>query len=176
VRSIVGRFLEAQPTCSTSTPAASACLLLTAPDWMGRNLSADVETCFPIEGPKLKKRRPNGGDRELLAETAGVGCLRATARTSTRARGRVRRTCAQRSALLSDSRAGLESPRSMTRQSVPLRSVSRSESVRDVESGLRSLPRRARVRPVAVDRAWKDLSASRGRSGARLHGVRASKT
>ena len=55
VRSIVGRFLEhTRVFCFEN--GGDRLVYLSSADWMGRNFFSRVETCFPIEDEKLKKR------------------------------------------------------------------------------------------------------------------------
>lgn len=55
VRSIVGRFLEHTRVYYFQNND-DAKLYCSSADWMGRNLFSRVETCFPIEAPKLRKQ------------------------------------------------------------------------------------------------------------------------
>ena len=55
VRSIVGRFLEHTRVFYFENDGEPK-LYLSSADWMGRNFFNRVETCFPIEDEKLKKR------------------------------------------------------------------------------------------------------------------------
>jgi polyphosphate kinase len=55
VRSIVGRFLEHTRVFYFENDGEPD-LFLSSADWMGRNFFNRVETCFPIEDEKLKKR------------------------------------------------------------------------------------------------------------------------
>ncbi|MEM9622742.1 MAG: polyphosphate kinase 1 [Pseudomonadota bacterium] len=55
VRSIVGRFLEhTRVFCFANNGDMK--VYLSSADWMGRNFFSRVETCFPIEDSKLKRR------------------------------------------------------------------------------------------------------------------------
>lgn len=55
VRSIVGRFLEHSRIFYFHNNGAQDIYLASA-DWMYRNFFRRIETCFPVLGPKLKKR------------------------------------------------------------------------------------------------------------------------
>ena len=55
VRSAVGRLLEHSRVYYFYAGGEETVFLASA-DWMIRNLYHRVETCFPIEDPKLKKR------------------------------------------------------------------------------------------------------------------------
>ena len=55
VRSIIGRFLE-HSRVYYFLAGGEEQLLLASADWMERNLDRRVETCFPVEGKKLKLR------------------------------------------------------------------------------------------------------------------------
>ncbi len=55
VRSIVGRFLEhTRVFCFENN--GDRRVYLSSADWMSRNFFSRVETCFPIEDPKIKQR------------------------------------------------------------------------------------------------------------------------
>lgn len=55
VRSILGRFLEHSRLVFFEA-GGERLLFASSADWMSRNLYRRVETCFPIEGPKIKER------------------------------------------------------------------------------------------------------------------------
>ncbi len=55
VRSILGRFLEHSRLVFFEA-AGERLLFASSADWMSRNLYRRVETCFPIEDPKMKER------------------------------------------------------------------------------------------------------------------------
>ena len=55
VRSVVGRFLEHTRVFYFEN-GGDAKLYLSSADWMGRNFFNRVETCFPVEDEKLRKR------------------------------------------------------------------------------------------------------------------------
>lgn len=55
VRSIIGRFLEHTRVFYFENDVEPI-LYLSSADWMGRNFFNRVETCFPIENEKLRKR------------------------------------------------------------------------------------------------------------------------
>lgn len=55
VRSIIGRFLE-HSRVYYFLAGGEEQLFLASADWMERNLDRRVETCFPVEGKKLKLR------------------------------------------------------------------------------------------------------------------------
>ena len=55
VRSVVGRFLEHSRVYHFHAAGEQRTYCASA-DWMGRNLFGRVETCFPVESPKLKAR------------------------------------------------------------------------------------------------------------------------
>ncbi|MFK7914661.1 MAG: polyphosphate kinase 1 [Pseudomonadales bacterium] len=55
VRSVVGRFLE-HTRMFAFAAAGETRVYLSSADWMGRNFFNRVETCFPIEDPKLRMR------------------------------------------------------------------------------------------------------------------------
>jgi polyphosphate kinase len=54
VRSIVGRFLEHTRVFHFQNSEPD--LYLSSADWMGRNFFSRVETCFPIQDPKIRQR------------------------------------------------------------------------------------------------------------------------
>jgi polyphosphate kinase len=76
VRSIVGRFLEhTRVFCFEN--AGERQVYLSSADWMGRNFFSRVETCFPIQGEKLKQRVFRESIETYLSDNAQAWELRA---------------------------------------------------------------------------------------------------
>ena len=76
VRSIVGRFLEHGRAFHFHAAGAGKVYLASA-DWMPRNLLRRVETCFPVEDPKLRARVIAEGLDAGLADNVQSWTLRA---------------------------------------------------------------------------------------------------
>ena len=74
VRSVLGRFLE-HTRIYHFHAAGEDLLYLASADWMIRNLSRRVETCFPIEEPALKSRVLEEGLDRYLADNSGAWSL-----------------------------------------------------------------------------------------------------
>ena len=74
VRSVVGRFLEHTRIYYFYSGGKDQ-LYCASADWMIRNLSRRVETCFPIEGGELKKRVLNEGLLNYLRDNDGAWAL-----------------------------------------------------------------------------------------------------
>ncbi|HID48028.1 MAG TPA: polyphosphate kinase 1, partial [Chromatiales bacterium] len=68
VRSIVGRFLEHSRVFYFENAGKPEVYLASA-DWMERNLFSRVETCFPIDNPKLRNRIVKDLDMYLADNT-----------------------------------------------------------------------------------------------------------
>jgi len=76
VRSIVGRFLEHGRVYHFHAGGERLVFGASA-DWMGRNLFRRVETCFPIENPRLKERVLDETIENYLADDAQSWALQA---------------------------------------------------------------------------------------------------
>lgn len=76
VRSIVGRFLE-HPRINYFYNDGEELLYSASADWMDRNFFQRVETCFPIEDSKLKKRVFKEGLQLYLDDTVQAWLLQA---------------------------------------------------------------------------------------------------
>jgi polyphosphate kinase len=76
VRSIVGRFLE-HSRVYHFLAGGDGLTFCSSADWMERNLLHRVETCFPIEDPKLKLRVVSEGLDAYLADNVQVWLLQA---------------------------------------------------------------------------------------------------
>ena len=76
VRSVVGRFLEHSRIYHFHA-AGKNLLYLASADWMVRNLYRRVETCFPIEDPRLKRRVFDEGITPYLKDTHGCWEMKA---------------------------------------------------------------------------------------------------
>ena len=70
VRSVVGRFLEHSRIYHFHAGGKNL-LYLASADWMVRNLYRRVETCFPIEDERLKRRVMDEGLEPYLKDTHG---------------------------------------------------------------------------------------------------------
>ena len=89
VRSIVGRFLEhTRVFCFEN--GGDRKVYLSSADWMGRNFFNRVETCFPIEDAKLKKRVFEETIRTYLDDNAQAWDLQSDG-TYTRKSGKPRK-------------------------------------------------------------------------------------
>ncbi|CAN5656242.1 polyphosphate kinase 1 [soil metagenome] len=80
VRSVVGRFLE-HARAFWFTDGGADTVMLSSADWMQRNLSGRIETVFPVEDPRLKRKvrqvldlamRDNVKGRELMPDGSYV--------------------------------------------------------------------------------------------------------
>ena len=76
VRSIIGRFLEHTRIYYFHSNGEEK-LYLSSADWMERNLINRVETCFPINDPKLKKRVLKEGLENYLQDEGQAWLLAA---------------------------------------------------------------------------------------------------
>ena len=74
VRSVLGRFLE-HTRIYHFHAAGEELVYLASADWMIRNLSRRVETCFPIEEPLLKHRVLTEGLDRYLEDNTGAWSL-----------------------------------------------------------------------------------------------------
>jgi polyphosphate kinase len=74
VRSIVGRFLEHSRIFYFLADGAELTYCSSA-DWMDRNFHTRVETCFPVEDPRLKERVIDEGLRAYLADNVQAWLL-----------------------------------------------------------------------------------------------------
>jgi len=77
VRSIVGRFLEHHRIFCFHARGEGKTLLFSA-DWMERNLHRRVETCFPVNDPKLKAAVLNDGLETYLQDDCQAWLLDAS--------------------------------------------------------------------------------------------------
>ena len=79
VRSIVGRFLE-HTRVYWFQRGDDPIVLLSSADWMSRNLHRRVETCFPIEDPRLRARVWDEGLEPYLGDNTQAWTLQKDAR------------------------------------------------------------------------------------------------
>jgi polyphosphate kinase len=92
VRSVVGRFLEHTRVFYFENHQPG--LYLSSADWMGRNFFNRVETCFPVQDPRLVERIL--GDLQLYLDDNAQAWLEQPDGTYRRVSpGRARRRCAQ---------------------------------------------------------------------------------
>jgi polyphosphate kinase len=94
VRSIVGRFLE-HPRVFYFENAGEPLVYLSSADWMGRNFFNRVETCFPVEDRRLRKRVIKEAFQWYLADNTRAWLLDAEGRYARVERGQDKRRCAQ---------------------------------------------------------------------------------
>jgi polyphosphate kinase len=94
VRSIVGRFLEHTRIFYFENAGAPLVFGASA-DWMDRNLHLRVETCFPIENKRLRKRVVTQGLELYLADNTQAWEMRANGTYTRRQPGDEPAVCAQ---------------------------------------------------------------------------------
>jgi polyphosphate kinase len=94
VRSIVGRFLE-HPRVFYFENAGEPLVYLSSADWMGRNFFNRVETCFPVEDRRLRKRVIKEAFQWYLADNTRAWLLDAEGGYTRVERGEDKRRCAQ---------------------------------------------------------------------------------
>lgn len=94
VRSIIGRFLE-HPRVFYFENAGEPLVYLSSADWMGRNFFNRVETCFPVEDQRLRKRVIKEAFQWYLADNTRAWLLDAEGRYTRVERGEDKRRCAQ---------------------------------------------------------------------------------
>jgi polyphosphate kinase len=94
VRSIVGRFLE-HTRIFYFENAGTPLVFGASADWMDRNLHLRVETCFPIENKRLRKRVVSQGLELYLADNTQAWEMRADGSYERKQPGDAPAVCAQ---------------------------------------------------------------------------------
>ncbi len=98
VRSIVGRFLEHTRVFYFAN-GGDALVYLSSADWMGRNFFARVETSFPIDDPRLKRRVMREAFELYLADNSQAWVLQPDGRYVRESPGDAPRMVAQEALL-----------------------------------------------------------------------------